>query len=544
LARNAAARRIVVGGALALGAAFVLLWLVGRAVDQSHTEALDVRLLADLQVARTAFDDDVARAARRANDVAHLSRVEVALAANDGQALRALAATHPGTALVAAGGATGGSLPTLGVTRTVPVVSGGHTIGRVVTAAALDSAYVERARAALPTGTRDLLVVTNGGKVAAGPLPAGTEIPSGSAQDVRVDGRRYRALSTQLVRDRPELRVAVLSPHHASFVSAWRLPLAALATLVAFAALALALYVQPRRRERPAHDDASLTRPAQAAEQKEASGLARIGETLAAANDADALLRVILDAAIKATGAAGGRIARPGDPVARVGESGSELLLVPLDTNEPAGSSSLVLYPPPNGFGAGAADVARWLGLQASTAIKNARFQRVGQEQSLTDDLTGLATRRHFTAALHREFTDAERLSAPLAVLLGDLDDFKRVNDRLGHQAGDEVLKAFARTLRRCVRDIDVPARIGGEEFAVLLPQTDAEGARLFAERLRTELRAEPELPDFVTASFGVAAFPEAGSAEDLLIGADTSLHRAKEAGKDRVVVAAPLEKG
>jgi diguanylate cyclase (GGDEF)-like protein len=544
LARNAAARRIVVGGALALGAAFVLLWLVGRAVDQSHTEALDVRLLADLQVARTAFDDDVARAARRANDVAHLSRVEVALAANDGAALRALAATHPGVALVAAGGATGGSLPTLGVTRTVPVVSGGHTIGRVVTAAALDSAYVERARAALPTGTRDLLVVTNGGKVAAGPLPAGTEIPSGSAQDVRVDGRRYRALSTQLVRDRPELRVAVLSPHHASFVSAWRLPLAALATLVAFAALALALYVLPRLRERPAHDDASLTRPAQAAEQKEASGLARIGETLAAANDADALLRVILDAAIKATGAAGGRIARPGDPVARVGESGSELLLVPLDTNEPAGSSSLVLYPPPNGFGAGAADVARWLGLQASTAIKNARFQRVGQEQSLTDDLTGLATRRHFTAALHREFTDAERLSAPLAVLLGDLDDFKRVNDRLGHQAGDEVLKAFARTLRRCVRDIDVPARIGGEEFAVLLPQTDAEGARLFAERLRTELRAEPELPDFVTASFGVAAFPEAGSAEDLLIGADTSLHRAKEAGKDRVVVAAPLEKG
>jgi diguanylate cyclase (GGDEF)-like protein len=391
-------------------------------------------------------------------------------------------------------------------------------------------------QAGLPS-TNDVIVVTNGGKVAAGPVPAGTDLVADTARNVHVSGHGYRALSSLLVRGRPELRVVALTRHRASFVSAWRLPLAALVTLLAFGALALYMLVLPRRRER-VRDGSALGAPVQATEQKELSGLARIGETIAAANDAEATLRVILDAAIKATGAAGGRIARPGDPVTRAGERGNELLRVPLDTNEPGGSSTLVLYPPPTGFGAGAADVARWLGLQASTAIKNARFSRVTQEQSVTDELTGLATRRHFTAMLHREFVDAERHRAPLAVLLGDLDEFKRVNDRLGHAAGDEVLKSVARTLRRCVREIDVPARIGGEEFGVLLPQTDADGARLFAERLRTALRAEPGLPDFVTASFGIAAFPQAASAEELLIGADAALREAKEAGKDRVVIA------
>jgi diguanylate cyclase (GGDEF)-like protein len=152
--------------------------------------------------------------------------------------------------------------------------------------------------------------------------------------------------------------------------------------------------------------------------------------------------------------------------------------------------------------------------------------------------LTGLPNRRRFTTALHHEFQAAQLGATPLAVLLADLDDFKEVNARLGQRAGDEVLKGFAGTLLRCAREIDLPARIGGEEFAVMLPQTDAEGARLFAERLRAELRADPAVPDFVTASFGIASYPDAASAEELLIDADRCRQRAKEGGKDSIVVA------
>src|SRR5262249_33899270 len=196
--------------------------------------------------------------------------------------------------------------------------------------------------------------------------------------------------------------------------------------------------------------------------------LAMLSEQLAAANDVDALLRVILDAAVKATGAAGGRVARPGEPEPR-----GDALRVPLDTNDPDGDSALILYPPSGGFNAEAAGVAHWLGTHAGTAIRDARFHRVVQEQETSDVLTGLANRRQLTTTLEREFARAEEKALPLSIVLGDLDDFKAVNDGLGFRAGDDVLKAFAATLERCARDVDLPARIGGEQFAVVLPETD-----------------------------------------------------------------------
>ena len=108
----------------------------------------------------------------------------------------------------------------------------------------------------------------------------------------------------------------------------------------------------------------------------------------------------------------------------------------------------------------------------------------------------------------------AERFGGSLALILADLDDFKQVNDRYGHQAGDDVLQTFADILRATVREIDLPSRYGEEEFAVLLPQTDLEGAQRLAERLCKALAARP-MPTHpgalvaVTASFGVAAFPD-----------------------------------
>jgi diguanylate cyclase (GGDEF)-like protein len=165
-------------------------------------------------------------------------------------------------------------------------------------------------------------------------------------------------------------------------------------------------------------------------------------------------------------------------------------------------------------------------------------MHRVAQEDETEDELTGLANRRQFTALVQEAFARAERAAAPLALVLADLDDFKSLNDRFGIRSGDQVLKTFAGLLRRNTRDVDLPARIGGEEFGVLLIDTDAEGARQFAERLRAELRETAGLPALITASLGVASYPEARTAEDLLASASTGLRRAKEAGKDRVVVA------
>src|SRR6266513_5722287 len=126
-----------------------------------------------------------------------------------------------------------------------------------------------------------------------------------------------------------------------------------------------------------------------------------------------------------------------------------------------------------------------------------------------------------------------------------DLDDFKSVNDRFGHPVGDSVLGEFAETLRECVREIDLPSRWGGEEFGVVLPGTDLEGATRLAERARTAFEQRTILaPDgtriHVTVSFGVAAFPEAADAANLVAASDGALYEAKRAGKNRVVTAAP----
>ena len=123
-----------------------------------------------------------------------------------------------------------------------------------------------------------------------------------------------------------------------------------------------------------------------------------------------------------------------------------------------------------------------------------------------------------------------------------DLDDFKQVNDRHGHQQGDEVLASVAAILRDFSRDIDAPARYGGEELAVVLPQTDSDGAALLAERMREAVKRlrVPSVgggaPLRVTASFGAASVPEsAADREELVAAADAALYRAKRGGKNRV---------
>jgi diguanylate cyclase (GGDEF)-like protein len=165
---------------------------------------------------------------------------------------------------------------------------------------------------------------------------------------------------------------------------------------------------------------------------------------------------------------------------------------------------------------------------------------------SKTDPLTGITNRREFFEALEREIARADRRRAPLAVAILDLDHFKAINDRHGHLAGDAILVAAAGMLAGELRRQDVLARWGGEEFVLLLPDTDADGARIVAERCRARLQAAPV--DFegtaveVTASFGVAARPTgpaAASGEALVRAADEALYRAKREGRNRVEVAA-----
>lgn len=164
------------------------------------------------------------------------------------------------------------------------------------------------------------------------------------------------------------------------------------------------------------------------------------------------------------------------------------------------------------------------------------------EELARHDALTGLPNRRAFDERLADEVARAARTGEPLAVVLADLDHFKRLNDELGHPAGDRTLQCVATALRQAVREVDTVARYGGEEFCVLLPGADADAANVAAERLRAAV-AECDPPDrSVTASFGVAAWvPGPGGGADLLNAADRAMYRAKAAGRNRVATAPTL---
>jgi diguanylate cyclase (GGDEF)-like protein len=159
---------------------------------------------------------------------------------------------------------------------------------------------------------------------------------------------------------------------------------------------------------------------------------------------------------------------------------------------------------------------------------------------ALTDPLTGLSNRRHLIQQLDREFTRAKRYQRPLSLVYLDLDGFKSMNDRFGHIFGDEILAGVALQMRSVLRSADMLARIGGDEFAVLLPETELRGALRVAEKLRKSLaaysrRLGPALPT-LTFCAGVAQLQEDDQSIDGLLGrADKAQYRAKDSGKDKI---------
>jgi diguanylate cyclase (GGDEF)-like protein len=265
----------------------------------------------------------------------------------------------------------------------------------------------------------------------------------------------------------------------------------------------------------------------------------RFGDALAATLDPEQLRRVIVESAVEATQADGGVVIAEDGSIVETGEAAGPGERLEFDLTSGRRSYGRLLLVG-DGFDVESRMTAASLAAQAVVALENARLHRIVERQALVDGLTGLANRRGADETLAAELARAERLGGPVGLILADVDDFKAVNDRYGHPTGDMVLRDLAETLRGTVREIDIAARWGGEEFAVILPGTDLEGTSQLAERIRVAL-AEREFVSadgdrlHVTASFGTAAAGAATSATALIESADEALYRAKRSGKNRV---------
>lgn len=305
------------------------------------------------------------------------------------------------------------------------------------------------------------------------------------------------------------------------------------------------------------------------------TSLRRIGETFASNLDRDALLEIVLHTAVDGLGATGGRAsARPAaeralQEVVRAGELDGELdtiraaeaeaLLTGTSSEASEGEVHALAQPltaTEGGELVGLLSIARtdrpftdpdrellaYLAGTAGISLQNVDLHEAVQRQAVTDELTGLYNHRRFQEAMVAEVERARRFGQPMSLVMLDIDNFKTINDTYGHQQGDRVLAEVARVLRHSSREIDSPARYGGEELAVVLPGTDLDGAFQLAERVRRGIAGLTIVPPeggrmTVTASFGVAALPE--NAEDagaLLAAADAALYDAKRAGKNKTV--------
>ncbi|MBD3404221.1 diguanylate cyclase [candidate division GN15 bacterium] len=177
----------------------------------------------------------------------------------------------------------------------------------------------------------------------------------------------------------------------------------------------------------------------------------------------------------------------------------------------------------------------------AALALENAELHRRTEELTMIDELTATYNYRYFVHKLEEEKKRALRYDLPLSIIMVDIDWFKKINDSYGHEAGNEVLRELSTVIKRCIRDVDIFCRYGGEEFAIILPQTAKLEAEHIGERIRTQVEemiitTEQGEKLKITVSVGVSAYPENGrSHEDLVTAADQALYRAKGSGKNLV---------
>jgi len=520
----------VAAGALALAGVIAAAWVTAALVGRSQVARADSRLESEGRSAQAAFATEIVHADAAAGAVAASRAVQRALVRGDEAALRRLTrrrgvGVYRGNRLLA------GSVPPGSVTRTVIVSAGGKALGRVVGYVALDTSLLRRLAGAAGINGADQLLLTRR------PIAAGKHL--GRVSDRRIEGVRYRAFALELVgAPRPVVLDVVTRRAAIGRDARSRIAWALIAAILTLATIFLAVYglISTRR-----------SRTSRVLEPSDMRALSLVGDALASTHNPERLLPVVLHAAMQATGAEAGRIVSDGEEVAREGTfaATAEPLRLELATNDGVGEpTTLFLYAGVRGFDERTTALAHSLAAQASVALENALLHGIVKRQAVTDELTGLANRRAFTEALGLELRRAERFESSLALIIADLDDFKRVNDLFGHGVGDDLLKAFAEMLEARTREIDLCARLGGEEFALLLPETDLEGAESLAESLRVAVAeltvpAGPSDRVGVTASFGVGSFPETHTADDLMTAADLALYSAKRRGKNKVVTVA-----
>jgi len=202
---------------------------------------------------------------------------------------------------------------------------------------------------------------------------------------------------------------------------------------------------------------------------------------------------------------------------------------------------------PPERFADNLRNLAVIFSNHIALSLANLNLQETLSHQAIIDHLTGLFNRRYLGETLEREMRRSKRKDAPLALIMLDLDHFKRFNDTYGHEAGDNLLRALGIFLKNHIRQEDVPCRYGGEEFVLILPETTLAVALKRAEEIREKVPQLPvnqrgQLLESATVSLGVAIFPDHGATgEELLRAADDAMYQAKRGGRDRVVVAGSI---
>jgi diguanylate cyclase (GGDEF)-like protein len=216
-------------------------------------------------------------------------------------------------------------------------------------------------------------------------------------------------------------------------------------------------------------------------------------------------------------------------------------LAIPLRTRDAQVGLVLLATTEPGAFGPTEAQICATLAEQGMAIYDNARLTATVARLATIDPLTGLNNRRHFFDLAQREFALARRQATPLAVMMLNIDQLKRVNDRYGHAVGDQVIATIGTRLASAARGTDVLGRYGGKEYAMILPHTGPEGLGGFAERLRAAIVGRPVDSDAgllaVTVSLGVAHLIDSDlGPSDVLNRADIALHQAKQAGRNRVV--------
>lgn len=558
-----------------LAAAF---WGFTQVAERGVMSGVDARLEAGLDAAVAAFEDERRAVGNAALRLGREPAFQAAVARRDRAAIARLLPASPALRVVTPDGFAVGRAPALAAETTVSLAGPGSRSATIVASIPLTDALARRLHARSGLTAPDALAVRVGDRIGASSSPAvrgRVEVVPHRVSTASIGGRSYRVLSVPL----PHEGVALAAVSPTSAIAAdrrsvlGRLLLGLLGSLLLIALLAyfagrsivggLARLVDAansiaagrfgeRVPVRGRDELATLGRAFnEMAEQLEArladlederrrlrEANARFGDALAAALNPEQLRRVIVDSAVEATQADGGILIAEDGSVLETGDvSGANRLEFDLTSGRRNFGRLLLIG---DDFDLEERMTAASLAGQAVVAFENARLHRVAERDALVDALTGLANRRQADEALASELARAERLGGTVALILADVDDFKAVNDVHGHPTGDLVLRDLADTLRDTIREIDTAARWGGEEFAVILPGTDLEGAAQLAERARSALAARElvstdGVPIRVTASFGAAVSGPTTTLDDLVEAADEALYRAKRAGKDRV---------